>query len=196
MLTVISYSSYPSYEFPDVPIIVPQDGLVLDDFLGTGKQANETDLPEEEGGGNTVTFNEGAMSQLEAMGFPAIRCQKALLATGNSDPEAAMNWLFAHMEDPGMNFVVHVQESNLANAISITTKISILLFQSNSFAQVVKQHPLRKAYHQQTLLPWSPTWASVKIKLAKHSKKHWATSKQQSNGSSPTQETQELTKVP
>jgi ubiquitin carboxyl-terminal hydrolase 5/13 len=41
------------------------------------------------------------MSQLEAMGFPTIRCQKALLATGNSDAEAAMGWLFEHMEDPG-----------------------------------------------------------------------------------------------
>jgi ubiquitin carboxyl-terminal hydrolase 5/13 len=38
---------------------------------------------------------------LEGMGFPLIRCQKALLATGNSDGEAAMEWLFAHMEDPG-----------------------------------------------------------------------------------------------
>jgi ubiquitin carboxyl-terminal hydrolase 5/13 len=46
-------------------------------------------------------FNQAALSQLEAMGFPLIRCQKALLATGNSDPEAAMEWLFAHMEDPG-----------------------------------------------------------------------------------------------
>ena len=41
------------------------------------------------------------MAQLEGMGFPTVRCQKALLATGNSDPEAAMEWLFAHMEDPG-----------------------------------------------------------------------------------------------
>lgn len=48
-------------------------------------------------------FNAAALSQLEAMGFPLIRCQKALLATGNSDAEAAMNWLFQHMEDPGMN---------------------------------------------------------------------------------------------
>lgn len=46
-------------------------------------------------------FNEAAMAQLEAMGFPAIRCQKALLATGNNDAEAAMEWLFGHMEDPG-----------------------------------------------------------------------------------------------
>jgi ubiquitin carboxyl-terminal hydrolase 5/13 len=41
------------------------------------------------------------MAQLEGMGFPVIRCQKALLATGNSSAEAAMEWLFAHMDDPG-----------------------------------------------------------------------------------------------
>jgi ubiquitin carboxyl-terminal hydrolase 5/13 len=38
------------------------------------------------------------------MGFPLIRCQKALLATGNNDAEAAMEWLFARMEDPGKPF--------------------------------------------------------------------------------------------
>ena len=41
------------------------------------------------------------MAQLEAMGFPTVRCQKALLATGNSDASAAMEWLFQHMDDPG-----------------------------------------------------------------------------------------------
>jgi uncharacterized UBP type Zn finger protein len=46
-------------------------------------------------------FNAAAMAQLEGMGFPTVRCQKALLATGNSDAEAAMNWLFSHMDDPG-----------------------------------------------------------------------------------------------
>ncbi|EAU87111.2 ubiquitin carboxyl-terminal hydrolase 14 [Coprinopsis cinerea okayama7 len=48
-------------------------------------------------------FNAAAMAQLEGMGFPTVRCQKALLATGNSDPEAAMEWLFAHMEDPDID---------------------------------------------------------------------------------------------
>lgn len=46
-------------------------------------------------------FNAAALAYLESMGFPTIRCQKALLATGNGDAEAAMDWLFAHMEDPG-----------------------------------------------------------------------------------------------
>lgn len=45
------------------------------------------------------------MAQLEGMGFPTVRCQKALLATGNADPNAAMEWLFAHMEDPGTSFL-------------------------------------------------------------------------------------------
>ena len=49
------------------------------------------------------------------MGFPLVRCQKALLATGNSDPEAAMEWLFAHMEDPGtvLLLLAHPQLLNI-----------------------------------------------------------------------------------
>ena len=35
------------------------------------------------------------------IGFLLIRCQKELLATGNSYPDAALEWLFAHMEDTG-----------------------------------------------------------------------------------------------
>ncbi|KAG6895102.1 hypothetical protein C0993_010159, partial [Termitomyces sp. T159_Od127] len=44
------------------------------------------------------------MAQLEAMGFPTVRAQKALLATGNRNAEAAMEWLFAHMDDSGLSF--------------------------------------------------------------------------------------------
>ena len=43
------------------------------------------------------------MAQLEGMGFPTIRCQKALLATGNNNAEVAMEWLFEHMEDPDID---------------------------------------------------------------------------------------------
>ena len=53
-------------------------------------------------GSSLPTFDPGAMAQLEGMGFPTIRCQKALLATGNgSNAEVAMEWLFTHMDDPG-----------------------------------------------------------------------------------------------
>ena len=62
------------------------------DYVAVIRTESKPALPE---------FNAAAMAQLEGMGFPVVRCQKALLATGNSDPEAAMNWLFSHMEDSG-----------------------------------------------------------------------------------------------
>jgi len=37
------------------------------------------------------------------MGFPLIRCQKALLATNNQGSEVAMDWLIQHMEDPDID---------------------------------------------------------------------------------------------
>ncbi|KAI0827832.1 hypothetical protein BC628DRAFT_119025 [Trametes gibbosa] len=73
-------------------------------YLGRGLQLNESELPNDDAAAapGVLQFNEAAMAQLEAMGFPTIRCQTALLATGNNDPEAAMEWFFAHMEDPDM----------------------------------------------------------------------------------------------
>jgi len=35
------------------------------------------------------------------MGFPEIRAKRALLKTGNTGAESAMDWLFAHMDDTG-----------------------------------------------------------------------------------------------
>ncbi|EIN03471.1 ubiquitin carboxyl-terminal hydrolase 14 [Punctularia strigosozonata HHB-11173 SS5] len=89
----------------DIPVILPpNDELSLDAYLGCGLQPGEEALPEDTAAAPGLPqFNEAAMAQLEAMGFPTIRCQKALLATGNSDPEAAMEWLFAHMEDPDID---------------------------------------------------------------------------------------------
>lgn len=65
--------------------------------MGRGLQPGEVELSHE--APTLPEFNATAMAQLEGMGFPTVRCQKALLATGNDDPEAAMEWLFAHMDD-------------------------------------------------------------------------------------------------
>ncbi|KAE9393596.1 ubiquitin carboxyl-terminal hydrolase 14 [Gymnopus androsaceus JB14] len=91
----------------DIPLILPE-GDVLEfgeKHIGKGLASGEEELPEDKPGGGSglPEFNEAAMAQLQAMGFPTIRCQKALLATGNSDPEAAMEWLFGHMEDPDID---------------------------------------------------------------------------------------------
>ncbi len=115
-----------------VPVLVPLDApLDLDRYLGRGKQPHEEDLPEDEtptsaaSGGNAggePEWDVGAMSQLTSMGFPEIRCKKALLATGMNDAESAMNWLFAHMEDADIDDPIDFSASNpvSANAASST----------------------------------------------------------------------------
>lgn len=85
----------------DVPVVVGDQPFDLDEYLSPGLQENEELLPEDIPS-STPAFapNEAALSQLEAMGFPRVRCEKALSATGNTDADTAMTWLFAHMEDP------------------------------------------------------------------------------------------------
>ena len=88
----------------DVPVVVGDEAFNLDAYKSPGLQPSEEALPDDGdlAPGNTAQRfapNEGALSQLEAMGFPRPRCEKALHATGNADAEAAMNWLFAHMDD-------------------------------------------------------------------------------------------------
>lgn len=101
----------------DVPVIVGDDPISFDGYKSSGQQPGEELLPDDESGSTQSTKftpNELALGQLEAMGFPRVRCEKALKATGNSDAEAASNWLFEHMEDPDID--VPEPESTVAAA--------------------------------------------------------------------------------
>lgn len=49
---------------------------------------------------SNVHVNEVLLEQLVSMGFSAEGCKRALINTGNSDVEAAMNWVFEHQSDP------------------------------------------------------------------------------------------------
>jgi ubiquitin carboxyl-terminal hydrolase 5/13 len=46
-----------------------------------------------------VKFNSDDLHNLLAMGFPEIRCKRALIKTHHNGADAAMTWLFEHMED-------------------------------------------------------------------------------------------------
>lgn len=84
----------------DVPVIVGDDPFPLGEYLSPGHQESEELLPDEDKtSAPAFAPNEGALDQLMAMGFSRNRCERALHATGNSDANAAMEWLFAHMED-------------------------------------------------------------------------------------------------
>ena len=90
----------------DIAVQVTDEPFDMAMYKSTGLQSGEEELPEDANvGGGAAKFvpNDAALSQLESMGFPRNRCEKALHATGNSDAEAAMNWLFGHMEDPDID---------------------------------------------------------------------------------------------
>ncbi|KAF8590157.1 ubiquitinyl hydrolase [Ramaria rubella] len=70
----------------DIPLELPADDeLVLDKYFGRGLQEGEQSLPDDSASAPAQpTFKEAALEQMQAVGFPPVRCQKALLATGNS----------------------------------------------------------------------------------------------------------------
>ena len=96
----------------DVPVIVGDEVFDLEPYHSKGKQPDEEELPEdadaEAGGAKGAGFapNEMALEMLMAMGFPKVRCEKALHATSNGDAEVAAGWLFEHMEDPDIDVPV------------------------------------------------------------------------------------------
>ena len=84
----------------NVPVVVGDEPFLLDDYKSAGPQTSEELIPED-ASEDVPSFqpNEEALGLLEGMGFPRNRCLRGLHATGNSDGNAAMEWLFAHMED-------------------------------------------------------------------------------------------------
>ncbi|KAF2455325.1 hypothetical protein BDY21DRAFT_289711, partial [Lineolata rhizophorae] len=94
----------------DVPVIVDDGSISFDAYMSPGMQPGEEPLPDDadvgaSGAASSAKFvpNDNALQMLMAMGFPRVRCEKALHATGNADAEAASNWLFGHMDDPDID---------------------------------------------------------------------------------------------
>ncbi|KAL1998442.1 hypothetical protein VTN02DRAFT_6165 [Thermoascus thermophilus] len=88
----------------NIPVEVDDGPMDFSAYLSRGRQEGEELLPEEpENGQGEFIANEAALDQLLSMGFSQTRCEKALRATGNATPEAAMDWLFAHMDDPDID---------------------------------------------------------------------------------------------
>ncbi|RMD43415.1 hypothetical protein DV735_g1761, partial [Chaetothyriales sp. CBS 134920] len=84
----------------DIPVEVTDDAFDMQAYQSTGLQPGEEELPADR---DVFVPNQAAHAQLQEMGFPPDRCAKALRLTGNSDVEAAMQWLFTHMDDDGSN---------------------------------------------------------------------------------------------
>lgn len=100
----------------DVPITLPES-IDLSPFAAPKFEENEKKVEkvEELGTGSEFVPNEEAFAQLLSMGFPDVRCTKALYNTGNSNAEDAMNWIFAHMDDPDIDAPFNPAETAQTN---------------------------------------------------------------------------------
>ncbi|RDL37952.1 Ubiquitinyl hydrolase 1 [Venustampulla echinocandica] len=111
----------------DVPVVVGDEPFLLDDYKSPGHQPSEELLPDDESDNKPVfSANQEALLQLEGMGFPRNRCEKALHATGNTDADTAMEWLFAHMEDPDIDAPLDLGGAQAASGAVDPDKIEML----------------------------------------------------------------------
>lgn len=85
----------------DIPIQAPLE-LDLKRYLSKGIQHGEELLPEEN---STQPIDTKVIEQLMEMGFTHQKCINALKATKNTGAESAMQWLFEHMDDPGISLL-------------------------------------------------------------------------------------------
>ena len=85
----------------NIPVEVGDEAFDMSAYLSPGQQEGEELLPDEPSTSQPSQFvpNPEAFEFLLGMGFPEVRVKKSLRATGNSDPEAALNWVLAHMDD-------------------------------------------------------------------------------------------------
>ncbi|PYH97738.1 ubiquitinyl hydrolase [Aspergillus ellipticus CBS 707.79] len=87
----------------DIPVEVDEEPIDFSSYISSGPNENEDILSDIEPTQSSFKPDQDAMEQLVGMGFPATRSEKALYMTGNSGSEDALNWLFAHMEDPDID---------------------------------------------------------------------------------------------
>lgn len=111
----------------DVPVLVDDAPFDLDEYLSKGQQPDEEALPEDAAdAAPAFVANAEALATLEAMGFPRVRSEKALHATGNSDANAAMEWCFAHMDDPDIDTPVQLGAPSGATTAADPEKMAML----------------------------------------------------------------------
>ncbi|CAI4214965.1 unnamed protein product [Parascedosporium putredinis] len=115
-------------QFLDVPVIVPQGEFSFDEYMSSGLQSDEVELPDvPEPGKPAFVANPAAVEQLLSMGFSQNRCDRALHATGNSSADAAIEWLFAHMDDPNVDLPLDLAEDKKSGQDADPAQVEMLV---------------------------------------------------------------------
>lgn len=115
----------------DVSLQVP-DEIDLGEFRGTGKKNTEQELADETGPTvPDIHLNENIISQLMDMGFSIDGAKRAAYHTRmQKDPEAAVNWCMAHMEDSDFNSHFEIPNSVNSKKNKLKTSYSELGIES------------------------------------------------------------------
>lgn len=98
-----------------------EETLNVKSYFGDGLISGEEELPDDENDNSDNSkepkFDQQAMNSLLEMGFTENRAKHALHATGNSGAEAAMSWLFEHIDDPSIDEPFKVVEGGNNNNV-------------------------------------------------------------------------------
>lgn len=108
--------------FKAIGIEIP-DIVDLEIARGYGKKPEEQELFDNL---QKPKINQQDLENLLSMGFPKVRCERAIFETGNSGTEAAMNWLLEHSEDPDIDIPLTIKSSstNLKEEVMISEDIA------------------------------------------------------------------------
>ncbi|KAJ3310928.1 hypothetical protein HDV04_004534 [Boothiomyces sp. JEL0838] len=96
----------------DVKIHVPFE-IDLKEYKAVEQQGEKL-FPEVDNG---PVFDQSAVDSLLQMGFSENRSKRALLNTGNNGVEAAMTWLFEHMDDSSLD--LPLEDASQSNAAQL-----------------------------------------------------------------------------
>ncbi|KAI8451676.1 hypothetical protein BY996DRAFT_4585560 [Phakopsora pachyrhizi] len=104
----------------EVPLIINEE-VSLDSYHGTGLKPDEQLLPDNVCEvSKEPPVNPETIAALESMGFLTARCRTAIIETGNSGVETAMNWLFEHVDEPDIVEVVPQQRLDSFNPSDVS----------------------------------------------------------------------------
>ncbi|CAG7723166.1 unnamed protein product [Allacma fusca] len=95
----------------DVTVDMPFD-LDLSVLRGHGLQPGEKELPDEVSKAKEPTVDEEVVAQLVEMGFQTNASRRAVITTGNTGSEAAMEWIMQHLDDPTLNDPLEIDKSS------------------------------------------------------------------------------------
>jgi ubiquitin carboxyl-terminal hydrolase 5/13 len=94
---------------------------------------------------NEITADDSIVAQLVAMGFSENGSKRAAIATSNAGAEVAMEWVFAHSEDPDFNDppVTKADSSKNENKTNCVSAEALSQLESMGFSSAASRTALR-----------------------------------------------------